>query len=186
MPRRLSEAVLIAAAKRGDPACFEELVARHGAMVYRVSYRLLGDEEDARDCAQEAWIQVWRHLADFHGRSAFSTWLYRLTTNQALMSLRRRKPHAELDANEETAPESTADEAERALLQDAVRGALTRLSPEHKTVLVLHEFEGLTMAEVAHIVGIELPAAKQRLRRARLALAKLMTDWHPGRGGADE
>lgn len=187
--QQLSDHVLVAAAQRGDAACFAELVRRHGALVYRVAARLLGDEEDARDCTQEAWIQAWRNLPNFRGASSLPTWLYRVTTNQALMMLRRRRVTLPLTDTDEQrlgfVAATTEEQAETAAMQSIVRRGLMQLSDDHRTVLVLREFEGLPLAEVAHIVGIEVPAAKQRLRRARLALARLLAPVHDAEGDVD-
>lgn len=164
------EAVLVSAARDGDLEAFEALVRRHQHAVYRVALRMLGSEADAEDVAQDAFVHAWRSLGRFRGDSAFGTWLYRITTNRALNALASRRPAVELE--ERVAPHAERPERvlERREQLEAVTGALLRLAPEQRALLVLREFEGLSYAELAEVLGVPERLVKGRLHRARTAL----------------
>jgi RNA polymerase sigma-70 factor, ECF subfamily len=87
-----AEAPTVEAAKAGDASCFEELVRRNEARIFRLAFSITGNQEDAEDTMQESFIQAYRYLDKFRGESLFSTWLTRIAVNEALMKLRRRKP----------------------------------------------------------------------------------------------
>ncbi len=169
---------LVRAAQTGDVAAFEELVRRHELRVYRVALRMLGGESDAEDAAQEALIQAWRAMPTFRGESAFSTWLYRIVTNRCLTALaapgRRTEPltHAEMDLR--PGPEAATLERDRF---DAMKSAITGLTPEQRAPLVLREFEGLSYETIGHVLDLTPGAVKGRLHRARLELVREMRQW---------
>ncbi|WP_415366503.1 RNA polymerase sigma factor [Saccharothrix sp. BKS2] len=168
---------LLAAAVRGDPAAFDELVRRHTGRMYRVALRVVGDPVEAEDVVQDAWISAWRALPRFRGDAAASTWLYRVVTNAALVHLRRARPTVPL----ESAPEPRADGGpEVALLRnevtDVVLRAIATLEPTQRVPLVLRELEGLSYEEVAEVLGIPVPALRSRLHRARVALMAKLGD----------
>ena len=151
--------------------------------------RLTGSPEDAMELTQETFFNAWRGLPNFHAESKFSTWLYRLATNAAIDFLRRERrrralPVVPLVADEEDdraldIPDRRLDpqgEVERRELQAAIRRGLERLSPEHRQVLVLREFTGLSYAEIAQVLHLEEGTVKSRIARARLALRKLLLE----------
>lgn len=177
------ESDLVALCRRGDPAAFARLVALHESMVFNLSARLLGDGEEARDVAQEVFLQVYRTLGRFEGRSSLKTWIYRIVVNQC--HNRRRFWHRRGRDREEAldeglpAPErSGGGEWQASPYQQAVQrerarrvqGALLGLRFDQRTVLVLREIEGLSCEEVATALGIPEGTVKSRLSRAREAL----------------
>jgi RNA polymerase sigma-70 factor, ECF subfamily len=177
------ESDLVALCRRGDPAAFARLVALHESMVFNLSARLLGDGEEARDVAQEVFLQVYRTLGRFEGRSSLKTWIYRIVVNQC--HNRRRFWHRRGRDREEAldeglpAPErSGAGEWQASPYQQAVQrerarrvqSALLGLRFDQRTVLVLREIEGLSCEEVATALGIPEGTVKSRLSRAREAL----------------
>jgi RNA polymerase sigma-70 factor (ECF subfamily) len=175
------ERELVAWCLSGDPEAFARLVRVHEGMVFNLAARLLGDSEEARDVAQEVFLQVHRMLGRFEGRSSLKTWIYRITVNQChnrrrLWSRRRRDREAALDEGLLVAGETHASAAspygetlrrERARI---VQQALLALRFEHRSVLVLREVEGLTCEEVARALGVPEGTVKSRLSRARDAL----------------
>ena len=188
----MTERELIAAAQRGDRAAFGALVERHQAMVYSLAFRMTGNADDADDLTQDTFLNAWRGLASFDGRSALSTWLYRLCTNACIDFLRREKRRAGLSMtlNEEENEDgerqfdlpddrwSPERELDRAEIRDAVRRGLAALSPAHREVLILRELKGLSYAEIARELGMEEGTVKSRIARARLALREILKPFH--------
>lgn len=181
------EEELIARAKTGDQEAFGELVRLHERTVYNVAVRMLGSVQDGEDAAQEAFLAAWRGLAMFKGDSAFSTWLYRLTTNVCIDRLRKEKrrvaiaPSVSLDDDGEGNPRDLPDRrhdpaetVERKERLEAVRRCMDALSPEHRQVLALREFSGLSYEEIGSMLNLESGTVKSRICRARLQLRKLL------------
>jgi RNA polymerase sigma-70 factor, ECF subfamily len=153
----------LAAARRGEPWALEQFYHTHQPQVYALCYRLLGRAEDAEDAVQATFVRAFRSLPRFRGDSAPRTWLFRIATNEALGLLRRRKTTPEWVEECHSAPDGTGLMLERL----AVRAALARLSPDHRAILILRLWEGLSYNEIAEVLGITLPAVKMRLSRAR-------------------
>ncbi|MDQ6928939.1 MAG: sigma-70 family RNA polymerase sigma factor, partial [Actinomycetota bacterium] len=139
------EVELVAAAKAGDLAAFEELVRASQAEVYTLAFRLTGNEEDARDVAQEAYLRAFRSLKRFRGDARFSTWMHRITANCALTFLAKRTKgrHEELSSDESVAderPESSPEMmAEADFMRDRLTDALSELPPRLRAVVVLRD-----------------------------------------------
>jgi RNA polymerase sigma-70 factor, ECF subfamily len=183
MAPELSE--LVDAARTGDRGAFDELVKVTYAETYTLALRLTGNEEDARDVVQEAYLRAFKGLKRFRGEARFTTWLYRITANCAstLLAKRTRHRHEELtedamvaDSRPEIDPESMA-EAE--LLRDRVSDALHDLPPGLRAVIVLRDVYDLPHEAIAAELGISEAAAKVRLHRAR---KKLRERLFPTRG----
>jgi len=181
---RLSDAELVERLKAGDGAAFEVLVERYQAKVYRLAKALTRNPEDAKEVVQDVFLSVYRKIKGFDRRAAFSTWLYRIATNAALMKLRRRKPEAK--SLEELLPKFTENghhgrpvtdwtqSPEELLLRqeirEIVREAIERLPADYRAVLVLRDIEGLSNQEAAEVLRLSVLAVKGRLHRARLVL----------------
>ena len=153
--------------------------------------RLVGNEEDARDVVQEAYISAFKALDEFKGDARLSTWLHRITINAALMKLRsrRRKPETSIEemlprfneaGHSQTAPRRWSADADRALQRQEIRAfvreCIAELPENYRTVLLLRDIEELDTAETAEILDITPNAVKIRLHRARLALRGLLDD----------
>src|SRR4051812_11055836 len=149
----MDDVALFKAAQRGDMQAFEELVARHRDKVYARAFSMMRNEQEAIDLSQEAWVKGWQRLAQFQGESSFGTWLTRIVINLCLDQLRKQKRHR-LESIEEMSEESGGVERqmpvvtvnptaglERDELRQRIDKALSQLSHEHRTVLILHEFE---------------------------------------------
>lgn len=157
----------------GDSAAFTELARRHEARVYSLAYRLLGNHEDARDAAQETFVALLSKLRGFRGESAFTTWLYRVTTNACYDALRRKR---RLPTPVETLPEGPQgpDPADAAATGVDVQRALTRVPEEFRAVLILHDIDGLPHEEIAAALEIPIGTVKSRLHRGRVAMGRLL------------
>ena len=179
---------LVRAAQKGDMAAFEELVARHRDKIYARAYSMMRNEEEAIDLSQEAWVKGWQRLVQFHGESSFGTWMTRIVINLCLDQLRKQK-RQRTDSIEEMNEESGGVERqmpvvtinptaglERGELRQRIDRALSLLSHEHRTVLVLHEFEELEYKEIAKVMGCSIGTVMSRLFYARRKMAALLSD----------
>jgi RNA polymerase sigma-70 factor (ECF subfamily) len=182
------DAALVKAAQKGDTDAFEELVARHRDKIYARAFSMMRNEDEAIDLSQEAWVKGWQRLAQFHGESSFATWITRIVINLCLDELRKQKRHRtesieEMDEEsggvERQMPVVTTnptERLERGELRQRIDKALGHLSNEHRTVLVLHEFEEMEYKEIAKTVGCSIGTVMSRLFYARRKLAGLLGD----------
>jgi len=184
---------LAARAVAGDEPAFEEIVARYSGRAYRLACRLVGRDGDAQDALQEAFLSAYRSLGSFRGDSRFSTWLFRIVTNAALMHrrARARRPAESLEAflprfddegrhagePADLRAASRADEIlDRKDLAEKARAGLERLPEIYRDAFVLRDLEELTTAEVAELLGIDAAAVRQRVHRARLMLRGYLSE----------
>ena len=185
MPQDVAD--LVAAAKDGDRGAFDELVRLTYAATYTLAYRLTGDEDDARDVVQEAYLRAYRGLRRFRGDAQFSTWLYRITANCAAthMGRRARHRHDELDDSLPVAddrpdhdPQLRADAED---LHGRLQAALAALPDRLRAVVVLRDVYDLPHESIAAELGISESAAKVRLHRARHKLREQIFGRRDGR-----
>ena len=131
--------------------------------LFALAYRMLGGPEDARDATQEAFLSCFRHLADFRGDSAFSTWLHRIAVNACYDILRRRPPiAASLDDQPEAA--QTPDHAEQSAQAADVQRALLAVPPEFRAALVMHEVQDMPVEEIAAVLGVAVNESGESAR----------------------
>lgn len=188
----LSDQVLIERVRAGDYQAFESLVTRYEAKIYRLAIRMLRNPQDAEDALQETFLQVFRGLASFEGRSQFSTWLFRLATNVCLMKIRHRETEPskllplddylpKLEEGDTPQIMDWADRPEEALLskesREKMMEALDKLPAEYRAVFILRDIEGFSNAETGESLGISVAAVKSRLHRARLALRGMLSGY---------
>jgi len=168
---------LVRKSQQDDERAFGELVSRYESKVYSLALKMVRNPEDAEDVLQDTFLRAYRGIKSFKGNSTFSTWIYRITANSALMRLRKRQlPTVSIDdADEREAPINIADWApgpvEQMLNQEtqaAMTEAIESLPPEFRQVFVLRDIEELSNAEVAEILDLSVAAVKSRLHRARL------------------
>jgi len=192
-----ADAELVERLKGGDEEAFSALLRRHQGKVYRLAMNMTRNVQDAEEVTQDVFLAVSRKLGAFDGRAAFSTWLYRVATNAALMKLRGRRPEPHLPI-EEAGPTFAADghfarpvadwselPDDRLLAAESQRvlgQAIEALPPDYKAVVVLRDIEGLSNQEVAESVGTTVLAVKSRLHRARLALRERLAGHFELRG----
>jgi RNA polymerase sigma-70 factor, ECF subfamily len=181
-----SDVELVKAAQEGDMAAFEELVARHRDKIYARAFSMMRNEDEALDLSQEAWIKAWQRLRQFHGDSTFVTWMTRIVINLCLDQLRKHKrQRAEsIEVLEETSGGverhmpvmivNPSEGLERSELRERIDRAMAQLSYEHRTVLILHEFQEMEYKEIARTMGCSIGTVMSRLFYARRKLAVLL------------
>jgi RNA polymerase sigma-70 factor, ECF subfamily len=178
-----TEASLLARARAGDVAAFEQLSGAYADRLFMLLLRLIGDRTEAEDVAQEVMLRAWRGITGFQGRSRYFTWLYQIAVNEANRALGRRAcrpPSVPLGPQELRLPAAAAEDpsrqAENSELRVALSQALAALPPPLRTALVLRDVEGLSTQEAAEIAGIGQAAFKSRLHQARLRVRAALGD----------
>jgi RNA polymerase sigma-70 factor (ECF subfamily) len=177
---------LVKAAQKGDMPAFEELVARHRDKIYARAFSMLRNEDDAVDVSQEAWVKGWQRLVQFQGEASFATWMTRIVINLCLDQLRKLKRvrnesidqmEEELGGVERQMPvinPNPTEGLEREELRKRIDQAMAQLSYEHRTVLILHEFEDLEYKMIAKKMGCSIGTVMSRLFYARRKMAALL------------
>jgi len=165
-------------ARSGDSDAFRLLVEQHSRAIFRLAFRMTGNEQDAEDVVQETFLRAYKQLDKYEARSSFSTWLYRIASNYSLDLIRMRKRH-------EDRRERGSDEEGRDILQsipldtpgpdrlvygsqvsERVNEAMNELSPQERTAFVLRHFEGLSIEEIGETLGTGANATKHSIFRA--------------------
>lgn len=182
------DAELVRRAAAGDAAAFSALVERHERRVYSLCLRLVGNEHDAGDAAQEAFLTAYRKLDSFRAEAAFTTWLHRIAVNASYDVLRKRARAPLLSAREEdpVAPRAAPapDHADASAEGIDVRRALQHVPLEYRAALVLHDGHDISVQDVAEILGVPVGTVKSRLHRGRVALARALGIREPGGTGS--
>jgi len=185
---------LVHATQGGDASAFEKLVERYDRKLLRIAEHITHNREDSQDAVQEAFLKAFQYVDDFREHSQFSTWLIRITVNQALMKLRKRHITKEVSFDEDfqtdgdMLPREVADWAPnpeelygaselRHILLEALKG----LRPALRTVFVLRDIEGLSIDQTAEVLELGSAAVKARLWRARLQLRELLSEYFSNR-----
>ena len=178
------------ALRDGDRAEFARMVEAYSPMIYRLGLKMLNNPQDAEDILQETFIKAYRHIGNFDGRSNVSTWLYRIATNEALMSIRRKRPETisfDVPSVYDTEPQEPLQivdwcclpEDEFLTSEGRVRldEAANRLPTSLRVVFILRDIEGLSTRETAEVLEISEMAVKTRLSRARLRLREDLSEY---------
>jgi len=175
---------LIAECLQGSATAFGVLVRRYQDRLYHSVYRMVDHAEDALDVVQEAFLNAYQNLDSFKGDALFFTWLYRIAVNTAISMKRKQRVVLSIDAlRNGTAPIDPPDPSERnrpgkaleqAEQERRIHQALSRLSPEHRAVLVMKDMEGQKYENMAEILGVPVGTIRSRLHRARLELRELL------------
>ncbi len=164
----MNEAELISRAASGDRAAQRALYETHVDRVYRLAFRMAGEEDLARDFTQETFIRAFQRLADFRGESALSTWLHTIATTVSLNGLRKvRRIGARETTIDNAESLGSVDRRADPDLRDALRRAIDRLPEGYRTVFVMHDVEGFTHEEIGTALGIQSGTSKAQLFRAR-------------------
>jgi len=190
--QRSEDDELIRAAQKGDRSAFDSLVRRYDRSVLRLALHMLGNEQDAQDVHQDAFIKAYRHLSNFRFECSFYTWLYRIVTNLCLDQLRRRKSRREdpstvddgsgesidLLANltDGRASANPARELERKTMNVAIQDALAELTPRERTVFELKHYQGLKLRTIGEMLSTTEETAKNTLFRATRKLRARLAD----------
>lgn len=160
----------------GDPGAFDQLMREHEDRVFSICLRMLRDREAALDATQDTFVTVFRKADTFAGRSAFSTWLYRVAVNTCYDHARKRKRHAAepLPEGRDPMDASAADGFTAAELRPDLEAALATLPEEFRAAVVLADVEGLGRQTVADALGVPLGTVKSRVFRGRRLLAEAL------------
>lgn len=176
-----SDALLAVRAGEGDEEAFEALVRRHTPVLLALGVRMLGNQADAEDAVQDAFVSAWRRLPEFRGEAAFLTWMYRIMTNRCLNVLRARRPTEPIEEGAEpSAPEhqsSPVKAAEGAAAVEDLSSALATVSPGQRACWVLRELHGLSYREISEVLDISEQAVRGRIFRVRRFLTEAMSAW---------
>jgi RNA polymerase sigma-70 factor (ECF subfamily) len=178
-----SDQVLVSRVQGGDVAAFDILVRKYRERLYGIIYNLTSNREDAADLTQDAFIKAFSSINRFQGKSAFFTWLYRIGVNTALSHLKRNRfrrffsletiqeegSHAQI-LETLAAKHKSEKGALLSELQEKLNEAMQKLSPKHRTVVVLFEIEGLSHQEIADVVGCSVGTVRSRLHYAKQQL----------------
>jgi RNA polymerase sigma-70 factor (ECF subfamily) len=180
----------IEALRDGDRAEFARLVEAYSPMIYRLGLKMLNNPQDAEDILQETFIKAYRHIGNFDGRSSVSTWLYRIATNEALMSIRRKRPETisfDVPSVYDTEPQEPLQIVDWCCLPEdefltsegrsRLDEAANRLPTSLRVVFILRDIEGLSTRETAEVLEISEMAVKTRLSRARLRLREDLSEY---------
>jgi RNA polymerase sigma-70 factor (ECF subfamily) len=175
----LTDLAFVTRARMGDAGAFRALVERHSCPLFRLAFRMTGNQQDAEDVVQESFLRAWRQLGRFDERASFGTWLYRIATNCSLDLIRSRKRRSDFSEVEDPvsalpsgdpSPERVAMSGE---VRERVAEAMDELSASERTAFVLRHFEGMRIEDVSRALGCQPGAAKhsvfravQKLRRA--------------------
>ena len=162
-------------ARQNDINAWEKLVKEYESMVYHIAYRMMQNEQEAKDISQEIFVKVYRNLSKFDEKSAFSTWLYRIAVNTCIDALRQNKTkqtiswdqHIEQNKNETATyqtPENIYLQREK---QNDIMETLQNLSPEHKAIILMRDMQDMTYGEIAECLSVSLGTVKSRIARAR-------------------
>ncbi len=157
-------------ARQNDKNAWESLVRENERMVYHIAYRMMQNEEDAKDISQEIFIKVYRSLSKFDESAVFSTWLYRIAVNTCIDALRKRKGNQTISLQEQT-QKKQQDTPEQNYLQKEeqiqIMQTIESLSPEHKAMILMRDMEDMTYGEIAECLSLSLGTVKSRIARAR-------------------
>lgn len=183
--KKVTDAMLIEKFRKGSLDAYEELIERYESKVYNLAMRFTRNHEDAEEVLQDVFTTLYQKLEGFQGKSAFSSWLYRIIVNAAFMKLRKRKQNNTISI-EDLAPTVRQQQVEKEHslanrsdllsinkeMRDIIESALNRLPEQYRAVFVLRDVDGLSNQEVGEILDLSIPAVKSRLHRSRLMLRK--------------
>jgi RNA polymerase sigma-70 factor (ECF subfamily) len=175
-----NERLLIKSSKSGNIQSFEELISIYEKKAYNIAFRIMGNEEDAKDMTQEAFVRIFKAIANFKEQSSFSTWMYRIVTNVCLDEIRKRKNEKvisidsgletedgeiklELKSNTETPEEIYQRKQNKQVIVDAIK----ELNDEYRSVIVLRDVQGFSYDEIAEILSCSIGTVKSRINRGR-------------------
>ncbi|MET0565746.1 MAG: sigma-70 family RNA polymerase sigma factor [Acidimicrobiia bacterium] len=169
-----NEAELLTRVVSGDREAFDAVMRQHQDRVFSVCLRILGDREGALDATQDTFLTVFRKAGQFQGRSAVGTWIYRIAVNTCYDQLRRaqRRPSEPLADHVDPSDPTAEEEMASAALRPEIEAALAQLPGDFRNAVVLSDLEGMSLPEVAEVLGVPVGTVKSRVFRGRRLLAK--------------
>jgi len=190
MTDKRTDSELVSAFKEGDKSGFVALLIRYTEKVHNLAMRITRNPEDAEEILQDVFLTIYNKIDMFEGKSAFSSWLYRITANTSFMKLRKRRQQAAVSLDDagpacEDSPalrrSDTSDVdymSSRHELRQALESAIVRLPDEYKTIFILRDVDGLSNQEVGDILNLSVAAVKSRLHRSRLMLRRKLVRYY--------
>lgn len=182
---------IVEAFRKGNEEAYLELISRYTEKVHNLALRITRSEEDTEEVIQDVFVTIYKKIHMFEGKSAFSSWLYRVTANSAFMKLRTRKKHIAISIDDVTPGagdqnwlRSRSDSCDmnyitsRHELRAELEDAISRLPEEYRTIFILRDVDGLSNQEVGEVLGLSVPAVKSRLHRSRLMLRKRLQRYY--------
>lgn len=183
--KKITDLQLIKQFRKGSLEAFEELISRYETKAFNLAMRFTRNQEDTEEVLQDVFTTLYKKLEGFEGKSAFSSWLYRIVVNASFMKLRKRRQSPALSL-EDLPPITQQNHLDREALlgtrtdtgtlsreiRDTLQGAINRLPDQYRSVFVLRDVDGLSNQEVGEILDLSIPAVKSRLHRSRLMLRK--------------
>lgn len=198
----VTDAELIVQFQNGEEGAFQTLVQRYTPKVFSLANRVTQNQEDSEEVLQDVFVTVYKKIRGFEGKASFSSWLYRVTVNAALMKLRKRRqdrssflediePQARETLMIKELPNENLEEMTlRAELVSLLDRAISKLPDEFRPVFILRDVDGLSTKEVGELLDITVPTVKSRLHRSRMILRKKLQsvykELEPGRVGIEE
>lgn len=184
------DTVLVGRAQKGDVHAYEELVRRHHKRIYALVYNMTSNKEDTEDLVQDVFIKGFSALPHFKGQSSFYTWIYRIAINRVINFVKKRKRRATLSLNDIdsgverevdmllSSQQSSAPRRETNLneLQERLNASLQKLSEKHRTVVVMHDIQGIPHDTIAETLGVSAGTVRSRLFYARQLLQNELSD----------
>ncbi|RIL10872.1 MAG: RNA polymerase subunit sigma [Proteobacteria bacterium] len=197
MLEKRTDSELVEKLRLGDQPAFEELLSRYTQKVHNLCIRITRNAQDAEEVMQDVFVAIYRKIDRFEGKSAFSSWLYRITVNTAFMKLRKRRQNNTLSLDElgPTIRDNIAGErsdmrdvnfiSSRHQLREELENAIKKLPEEYRIIFILRDIDGLSNQEVGEIVHLSVPAVKSRLHRSRLMLRKRLQRFYDDYVGSE-
>ncbi|MGC3989354.1 MAG: sigma-70 family RNA polymerase sigma factor [Chthoniobacteraceae bacterium] len=181
---------LVERCRRGDTQAYNDLVTKYRNRAYAMIYNMVRNEQDAWDLAQEGFVKAWKSMDKFRGQSSFFTWIYRIMTNVAIDFLRKKQIQSGVEFDDQiglkdiapgamTTPSRAAAPAQNisnAEIRSRIDEAINRLSPEHRTVIVMKEMDGMQYHEIAEVLECSIGTVMSRLFYARKKLQTMLKD----------
>lgn len=190
MVQGINDIDLVESFRAGESASFLELLNRYTQKVHNLAMRITRNPEDAEEVLQDVFVTVYKKIDKFEGKSAFSSWLYRITVNTSFMKLRKRRQNHSVSLEEispsvrESWVSDRSDQSDinficsRHELRNELERAVSKLPGEYRVIFVLRDIDGLSNQEVGEILNLSVPAVKSRLHRSRLMLRKRLYKYH--------
>ncbi len=190
MAERVNDNQMVQGLRAGDANAFAELLNRYTQKVYSLAMRITRNAEDAEEVLQDVFVTVHNKIDKFEGKSAFSSWLYRITANTAFMKLRKRRQHQTTSIDEVPANLRESWTTERSdtsdvnyicskhELREELEAAISKLPDEYRIIFILRDIDGLSNEDVCEMLDLSIPAVKSRLHRSRLMLRKRLQKFY--------
>ncbi|NMC63550.1 MAG: sigma-70 family RNA polymerase sigma factor [SAR324 cluster bacterium] len=183
--KKITDLMLIKDFTKGSLEAFEELISRYETKVFNLAMRFTRNQEDAEEVVQDVFTTLYKKIQGFQGKSAFSSWLYRIVVNAAFMKLRKRRQYNAVYIEDLVQEQKIDHDSMFICRSDAITinrevremlvSAINRLPEQYRNVFVLRDIDGLSNEEVSELLSLSIPAVKSRLHRSRLMLRRKLT-----------